>query len=504
MESKITSVAEWYRGRNIFITGGTGFMGKVLIYKLMLSCPDLGNVFVLIRKKRGVEPQARLQRILQEEPLKTINEKYPERLKKLILVSGDTIDDDLTLSTADKERLLREVSVVFHMAANVKFDLTLKEAVTMNVMGTQNVVNLVKEMPHLVSFIHVSTAYSQCTEPVLEERYYECSEQPEVVINTVKNLTDDVLHAMTPKILHGQPNTYAYSKALSENVVQKSNLPAGIVRPSIVVGSLKEPVVGWVDNINGPMGLMIGGGKGVIRIMLCDYDCLLNIIPCDMAINAMITFARKIGMEKPKMPIYMNVASGSENPLSWGYAIESGIKWTRKNPFSGLLWYPNGSLTSLKLYFWVCVILFHLLPAYIIDTIITLTGNKPFLVKVQYKINAAIKLMYYYTTKDWHFRNDRMKQLQLELNPSDREVFFMDTAVISWDDFICIYLLGAREYFLKDDPSTLPRARKILNYLYYADTFVKTIFTIFVVWIVYSYLSPYKELTATTFDVHEI
>jgi fatty acyl-CoA reductase len=35
------------------------------------------------------------------------------------------------------------------------------------------------------------------------------------------------------------------------------NIPLAIVRPSIVVGALNEPIPGWVDNINGTTGEMI-------------------------------------------------------------------------------------------------------------------------------------------------------------------------------------------------------------------------------------------------------
>jgi len=40
-------------------------MGKVLIYKLLLSCPDIGDIFLIIRKKKGYDPHARLQLLLQ-------------------------------------------------------------------------------------------------------------------------------------------------------------------------------------------------------------------------------------------------------------------------------------------------------------------------------------------------------------------------------------------------------------------------------------------------------
>lgn len=65
MASDAPSISEWFHGRNVFITGGTGFMGKILIYKLLISCHNIGNIFVLIRKKRDLDPHSRLQQLMQ-------------------------------------------------------------------------------------------------------------------------------------------------------------------------------------------------------------------------------------------------------------------------------------------------------------------------------------------------------------------------------------------------------------------------------------------------------
>lgn len=49
----------------------------------------------------------------------------------------------------------------------------------------------------------------------------------------IDTMNDNILEALTPKLLGDQPNTYAFSKALSEAVVSKSGIPTGVARPSI-------------------------------------------------------------------------------------------------------------------------------------------------------------------------------------------------------------------------------------------------------------------------------
>jgi len=53
-----------------------------------------------------------------------------------------------------------------------------------------------------------------------------------------------------------RPNTYTYTKALAEHLLTEEcgTIPLAIVRPTIVTAALKEPIPGWVDNLNGPTG----------------------------------------------------------------------------------------------------------------------------------------------------------------------------------------------------------------------------------------------------------
>lgn len=65
-------------------------------------------------------------------------------------------------------------------------------------------------------------------------------------------------------------------------------MPVVIIRPSIVIPIWKEPLPGWTDNINGPTGLLIGAGKGVIRTMLCDEHGYADYLPVDIAANGIL------------------------------------------------------------------------------------------------------------------------------------------------------------------------------------------------------------------------
>lgn len=60
-----------FAGKNIFVTGASGFMGKVLVEKLLRSCPDVGDVYVLVRAKKGKLPTERLKEIT-ELPVSTV------------------------------------------------------------------------------------------------------------------------------------------------------------------------------------------------------------------------------------------------------------------------------------------------------------------------------------------------------------------------------------------------------------------------------------------------
>lgn len=57
---RMVTIPEYYMGKNVLITGATGFMGKVLLEKLLRSCPNIRAAYMLVRPKAGQSPSARI------------------------------------------------------------------------------------------------------------------------------------------------------------------------------------------------------------------------------------------------------------------------------------------------------------------------------------------------------------------------------------------------------------------------------------------------------------
>lgn len=64
MTTSKSQIQRFFAGKSIFITGSTGFLGSVLLEKLLRCCPDIKRVYLLIREKKGVDIQQRFKTLV--------------------------------------------------------------------------------------------------------------------------------------------------------------------------------------------------------------------------------------------------------------------------------------------------------------------------------------------------------------------------------------------------------------------------------------------------------
>lgn len=72
----------------------------------------------------------------------TLKDANYELEKKLVPILGDVMQLKLGLSDEDRALLVDNVSIIFHVAASVRFNEPLKNAVLMNTRGTREVCRL--------------------------------------------------------------------------------------------------------------------------------------------------------------------------------------------------------------------------------------------------------------------------------------------------------------------------------------------------------------------------
>ena len=63
MSSELSEIKHFYKNQTIFLTGGTGFLGKIILEKLLRECEGLLKVYMLIRPKKNKSSEQRLKEL---------------------------------------------------------------------------------------------------------------------------------------------------------------------------------------------------------------------------------------------------------------------------------------------------------------------------------------------------------------------------------------------------------------------------------------------------------
>lgn len=239
-----------------FVTGGTGFIGKFLIEKLLLR---EGTIHVMLREASA-------------HKLEELHQRFPGSEKRIVAVYGDLTKPKLGLNAKSVKALKGKIDHFFHLAAIYDMHADNQSQQKANVEGTRNAIQCA-EVLEAKCFEHVSSiAASGLFRGTFREDMFDEAE----------NLD----------------HPYFRTKHDSEAIVRaECRIPWRVYRPGAVVGHSKT---GEIDKIDGPY--YIFGTLKKVREMLPPWfplvgveTGLLNVVPVDYVVDAMDYLAHQEG-----------------------------------------------------------------------------------------------------------------------------------------------------------------------------------------------------------------
>lgn len=229
----------------VVLSGGTGFLGREIVRILLASHPDL-------RLKLLVRPGGKTARERTDALVE------PADRPRVETYAADISEERLGLSPHEYQALIDGTTRLIHSAATVRFDHTLAEARRVNVDGTRNMLALAGEVRRrgsLRAFAYVGTAF------VAGER-------------TGLVLEDEL------EVGQRFRNTYEQTKCEAEKLVreQMGEIPAIILRPSVIVGDSRTGVTSSFKTLYWPLKVY---ARRRWRTVPGYPDAVVDVVPVD-------------------------------------------------------------------------------------------------------------------------------------------------------------------------------------------------------------------------------
>ena len=377
------SVRSAFRGKNILLVGVTGFIGKVWLANTLLDVPDIGCIYLLIRRQKSNPAVNRFEKLMEESPVfDPLYERYGSKLLQFVnervqVLEGDVTRPLLGLDPEIASALRGKLDLVINSSGLTDFNPDLRDALDSNVDASVNVLQFVRESDH-AGLLHLSTCYAAGTcdgrvsetarpdytpvglkdfdaerewqalrrlieETQLRAEGHEVTEklrrqalgkehaakdlhgpalENQIRKNRVRWLRDELTEAGKRRANElGWPNTYTFTKSLAESLLLKygQGLPVAIVRPAIVESSITQPFRGWNEGINTSASLSYLLGT-FFRQLPTNERKRLDVIPVDAVCRGMTLIAAAI-MERRHEPVYQ-LATSVTNPCDMRRSIE--------------------------------------------------------------------------------------------------------------------------------------------------------------------------------------
>jgi alcohol-forming fatty acyl-CoA reductase len=358
------AIASGLAGRTILVTGVTGFLGQAVLERLLLDVPDV-RVVALIRPQHGTSGLDRLRSVMKRplfDPLRRLHGE--DGIDRILAERVRVVEGDFTVESPE---FPADLDVVVHCAATVAFDPPIDEGFRTNLVGTLRMYEAVRDSGSGAHLVHVSTAYVAGTtkgvvpEATLAHRVdwrteadlalaargdvEAASRRPEQLDRFLAGARKEHSRAgpqtvaadaeqrrrdwVTARLVQygraraqtlGWPDNYTFTKAMAERATEElaaaSGLPLSIVRPSIIESAYVHPYPGWIEGFKMAEPIILAYGRGTIPEFPGIPEGIVDIIPADLVVNAILAVASSPPPEATT-PGYYHISSGARNPLQY-------------------------------------------------------------------------------------------------------------------------------------------------------------------------------------------
>jgi long-chain acyl-CoA synthetase len=377
------SVRKALAGKHIMLIGVTGFIGKVWLVNTLVDLPEVGRIYLLIRRQKSNPGLRRFEKLVEESPVfDPLYARYGANLARFLwerveVVEGDVCRPGLGLEPEVSDRLLKNLDLIINSSGLTDFNPDLRDALATNVDAAINVTEFVRRSDH-AGLLHLSTCYvagardgrvGETLRPdytpagiadfdaeqewrSLHQLVSEAEQRaigPEVTEqlrrqalskehaakdlggaalenqirkNRYRWLRDHLTEAGMKRAADlGWPNTYTLTKSLAESLIVKhgQGLRIAVVRPAIVETSVQEPFAGWNEGINTSASLSYLLGTS-FRQLPSNEKKRLDIIPVDAVCRGMTLIGAAI-LQGRHDSLYQ-LATSVTNPCDMRRSIE--------------------------------------------------------------------------------------------------------------------------------------------------------------------------------------
>ncbi|KAJ5657851.1 uncharacterized protein N7484_001500 [Penicillium longicatenatum] len=360
---------EFYNDKVIFLTGGTGFVGTTILYRLFTQAAPR-RVFVLTRG--GHKNADEMWRKLLSESVS----QYFIQNPRIRIVSGNLKAANLGLSDEDWECLKESVNIVIHTASAISLGgAHLGKISQLVVSPTMFLADIALQMPYLQHFVFVSTAYanthlwtlSKKDEVTIEESFYSLdtgnlvseprSDSWEHISQGATDEWAEVQRKGTSKVWEtfDFPWSYSYAKNLTERLLLQRFGENGavqkllIVKPSIISPAKSYPYQGYARASSTPAA----GFQAAVNISFgrhfrfsskasSPYESTLDEVPVDVVVDRLLVhlaygthgIVHAVSGKRDRLSVFNDImpSIGKERRIPWRIKPEcSSLDWHSKD-----------------------------------------------------------------------------------------------------------------------------------------------------------------------------